>query len=101
MTYTPLTVTGDNSGTTIQPNGTVYAKTPNDPIINGTSFVVITSKDLYVTPYNISLVNDFVVAGPAVGGPPSTVFWKLSADTLSIFGIFRSTRRHRCLHGLF
>lgn len=78
-----MTVTGENSGTTIQPNGTVYAETPNDPIVNGTSFVVITSKDLYVTPYNISLMNDFVVAGPAVGVPPSTVLLELSADTLS------------------
>jgi hypothetical protein len=65
-TYTPLTVTGANAGTTVQPNGTVFEQTPLDPIINGTTFVVIVSEMLPVTPYNLSLINDYVVAGPAI-----------------------------------
>lgn len=65
-TYTPLTLTSDNTGTTIQPNGTVFPETPDDPLVNGTSFVVIVDKDLYVTSYNLSLINAHVVAGPAI-----------------------------------
>jgi hypothetical protein len=66
VTYTPLSLTSDNTGTTIQPNGTVFPETPDDPIVNGTSFVVIVDKDLFVTPYNLSLIVPNVVAGPAI-----------------------------------
>jgi hypothetical protein len=36
------------------------------PIVNGTVFVMLVDTDLFVTPYNMSLLNDHVVAGPAV-----------------------------------
>lgn len=36
------------------------------PIVNGTIFVMLVDKDLFVTPYNMSLLNEHVVAGPAV-----------------------------------
>ena len=36
------------------------------PIVNGTMFVMLVDTDLFVTPYNMSLLNDHVVAGPAV-----------------------------------
>jgi Ferritin-like domain len=62
-TYTPLTLTGSNAGYTIQPNGSVFA---TDPIVNGTMFVALTSTDLYVTPFNLSMVNPFTFAGPAL-----------------------------------
>jgi len=65
-TYTQLTTTGSNAGYTIQPNGTVFEQTPLDPIVNGSSFVAIVSEMLPVTSYNLSLINDYVVAGPAV-----------------------------------
>ncbi|CED85588.1 hypothetical protein [Phaffia rhodozyma] len=65
-TYTLLTVTGNGTGTTIQPNGTVFDSTPDDAIVNGTSFVTIVSEQLPVTSYNLSLINDYVVAGPSI-----------------------------------
>jgi hypothetical protein len=39
--------------------------TSGDAILNDTNFVAITSKDLFVTPYNISMINPYVVAGPS------------------------------------
>jgi hypothetical protein len=61
VTYTPLNITGNNTATTIQPNGTVFADT-DDSIINGTMFLALTATDLYVTPFNLSLLNDYIVA---------------------------------------
>ena len=60
-TYTPLNVTGNNTGYTFQPGGVVFNST-DDGIVNGTMFVALTSEDLYVTPYNLSLLNDYILA---------------------------------------
>ncbi|KAL8957989.1 MAG: hypothetical protein Q9183_005927, partial [Haloplaca sp. 2 TL-2023] len=59
LTYSPLTVTGNNSGYTYQPEGFVY---DNQGIINGTMAVMLTDLDLYVTPFNTSLLNPHIVA---------------------------------------
>lgn len=63
VTYSPLTMNGTRSGTTTQPNVETYA---GDPAINGTMFIAVTDEDLFVTPFNISMVNDHIVAGPAL-----------------------------------
>lgn len=62
-TYVPLQNISGNSGVAIQPNTSTFA---GDPTINGTSFIAITSDDVYVTPYNLSNINPFVYAGPAL-----------------------------------
>ncbi|KAJ9608923.1 hypothetical protein H2200_006694 [Cladophialophora chaetospira] len=62
-TYVPLMNISGNMGTVVQPNGTVFT---HDPAINGTSFIAITSQNPYVTPFNLSLVNPYVYAGPAL-----------------------------------
>ena len=59
LTYSPLTVTGEREGYTYQPEGYVYG---TDGIINGTMAVLITDLDLYVTPFNTSMLNPHVVA---------------------------------------
>lgn len=61
VTYTPLEVTGDGKGVTYQPGGNVFEDIYN-PIVNDTMFVGITDTDLYVTPYNLSLLNDHIYA---------------------------------------
>jgi hypothetical protein len=57
--YSPLTTTGNNTGYTYQPEGFVYG---NDGIINGTMAVLLTDLDLFVTPFNASMINPHVVA---------------------------------------
>jgi hypothetical protein len=59
LTYTPLTVTGENEGYTYQPAGEVYE---GDPAVNGTMFVALTDSDLFLTPFNLSMINPHVVA---------------------------------------
>ena len=59
LTYTPLTVTGQNSGYTYQPAGEVYV---GDPAVNGTMFVALTDTDISLTPFNLSMINPHVVA---------------------------------------
>jgi len=34
----------------------------DDSIVNGTMFIALTDTDLYVTPYNLSLLNDHIFA---------------------------------------
>jgi len=58
-TYSALTLTGNNTGYTYQPNASVYQ---GDALINDTMFVALTDMDLYVTPFNLSMVNPHVVA---------------------------------------
>lgn len=58
-TYTPLTLTSNSSGYSYQPNATVYA---GDPLVNDTMHVALTDIDLYVTPFNLSMVNPHVIA---------------------------------------
>ncbi|KAI0130403.1 ferritin-like domain-containing protein [Xylariales sp. AK1849] len=57
VTYTPLNDVTSSSAWTIQPNTSTYE---GDPSINGTMFLVLTDADLYVTPFNISLMNPHV-----------------------------------------
>lgn len=59
LTYSPLTVTGNNTGYTYQPEGFVYG---NDGIINGTMAIMITDDNLYVTPFNTTLLNPHIIA---------------------------------------
>jgi hypothetical protein len=63
VTYSPLMNVTGTSGTTIQPNGTTLG---GAPAINGTVFVTVTDSDLFVTPFNITMLNPHVVAGPAL-----------------------------------
>lgn len=67
ITYTPLEDVDKQARTafTFQPGGTVFGGN-TAPIVNETVFVVLTDTDLYVTPYNLSLINTHVVAGPAL-----------------------------------
>lgn len=59
VTYSPLQDITDNTAWTIQPNTSVYE---GDPAINGTMFLAITDKDLYVTPFNLTMLNPHVAA---------------------------------------
>lgn len=59
LTYTPLTLTGDNAGWAYQPASEVYI---GDPAVNGTMFVALTDSDSYLTPFNLSMINPHVVA---------------------------------------
>jgi hypothetical protein len=59
-TFTP---SGNGTGSCPLPDGYVFG---DDAINNGTLFVMLTSEDTFVTPYNLSLLNDVIVAGPAV-----------------------------------
>lgn len=58
-TYTLLEDVHNNTAYTFQPNTTTFE---GDPMVNGTSFIAITDTDLYVTPYNLSMVNPHVYA---------------------------------------
>ncbi|PGH20068.1 hypothetical protein AJ80_03718 [Polytolypa hystricis UAMH7299] len=55
--------TGTMSGKTIQPDLSTFM---GDPAINGTIFIAITDSNPYLTPFNLSLINPHVVAGPAL-----------------------------------
>ncbi|KAG8411500.1 hypothetical protein J3458_015557 [Metarhizium acridum] len=61
VTYSPLlnVSTKDNTAYTIQPNTSTWA---GDPAINGTMFLALTDVDLYVTPYNLTMINPHVGA---------------------------------------
>lgn len=59
LTYTPLVSTGENTGYTYQPAGEVYE---GDPAVNGTMFIALTDSDLFLTPFNLSMINPHVVA---------------------------------------
>ncbi|KAH3917498.1 hypothetical protein HBI56_108620 [Parastagonospora nodorum] len=59
LTYTPLEITGNNSGFTYQPAGEVYQ---GDPMANDTMFIALTDSDLFLTPFNLSMINPHVVA---------------------------------------
>jgi hypothetical protein len=59
LTYTPLTITGENEGYTYQPAAEVYQ---GDPAANGTMFVALTDSDIFLTPFNLSMINPHVVA---------------------------------------
>jgi hypothetical protein len=59
LTYTPLTVTGESEGFTYQPAGEVYQ---GEGSVNGTMFVALTDSDLFLTPFNLSMINPHVAA---------------------------------------
>lgn len=59
LTYTPLTLTDQNSGYTYQPASEVYQ---GDPAVNGTMCIAITDTDLFLTPFNLSMINPHVRA---------------------------------------
>lgn len=63
VTYSPLANIQGNTGMTIQPDVSTFE---GDPAINGTMFVALVDLDLYVTPFNISMVNPHIAAGPAL-----------------------------------
>ncbi|KAL1966830.1 hypothetical protein VTN77DRAFT_3795 [Rasamsonia byssochlamydoides] len=63
VTYSTLNVINSTHGTTVQPNVETFL---GDPAINGTMFIAITDADPYLTPFNLSLINPHVVAGPAL-----------------------------------
>ncbi|KAI9061769.1 Rds1 protein [Trametes sanguinea] len=64
-TYTDLTITGNNSGSTVQPGGEIFGN-GTFSTINGTIFVMVTDANPYVTPFNLTMLNQHVVAGPAM-----------------------------------
>ncbi|KAL4080342.1 ferritin-like domain-containing protein [Scleroderma yunnanense] len=64
-TYTPLYNINNNYASAKQPDGRVFGDS-SAPIFNDTMFVVLTDDNPYVSPYNLSLVNPHVVAGPAI-----------------------------------
>jgi hypothetical protein len=82
VTYTPLRVMNGNStgssnstgsgNSTSQSGGRGYTTQPGletyqgDPAINGTLFIAITDDNPFLTPFNLSLINPHVVAGPAI-----------------------------------
>ncbi|KAH7400828.1 ferritin-like domain-containing protein [Phaeosphaeria sp. MPI-PUGE-AT-0046c] len=59
LTYTPLEITGNNTGFTYQPAGEVYQ---GDPMANDTMFIALTDADIFLTPFNLSMINPHVVA---------------------------------------
>jgi hypothetical protein len=59
LTYTPLTTTGANEGYTFQPAGEVYV---GEGAVNDTMFLALTDSDLFLTPFNLSMINPHVVA---------------------------------------
>lgn len=74
VTYTDLFVDNSTSsdpaanstgsrGYTNQPNLETYQ---GDPAINGTIFIAITDSDPALSPFNLSLINPHVIAGPAL-----------------------------------
>jgi hypothetical protein len=66
VTYSPLLgATGGNvsTGQTEQPDLATFA---GDPAINGTVFIALTDSNPFLTPFNLSLINSHVVAGPAL-----------------------------------
>ncbi|KAK1226432.1 hypothetical protein PQX77_010593 [Marasmius sp. AFHP31] len=65
VTYSPLTNVSGNSGSTIQPAGRIFGG-DTAPLINGTSFVLITDADPFITVANVSMLNSHIVAGPAI-----------------------------------
>ncbi|KAJ3040736.1 hypothetical protein HDV00_010492 [Rhizophlyctis rosea] len=78
LTYTPLELNDDGySGFTYQPDGTVFPPRGGKvngtefgkqavAVVNSTMFIAVTDDNPYLTPFNLSLINPHVVAGPAV-----------------------------------
>ncbi|EKM54235.1 uncharacterized protein PHACADRAFT_162619 [Phanerochaete carnosa HHB-10118-sp] len=65
ITYTPLDNVTNSSATTTQLGGNIYGNDTANAV-NGTIFVLITDNNPFVTPFNLSLLDEHVVAGPAL-----------------------------------
>ena len=65
LTYSPLYDVTSTSAKVKVPGGNVLP-VGGKGIINGTMFVSLTSQDPYLTPANLSLINSYTVAGPAL-----------------------------------
>jgi hypothetical protein len=72
VTYSPLIISNASAGdassgvsreTTIQPNVATFE---GDPAINRIMFIALTDTDIFLTPFNLSMINPHVVAGPAL-----------------------------------
>ncbi|KAJ5690187.1 Protein rds1 [Penicillium macrosclerotiorum] len=64
VTYTSLGPSHNGTyGYTVQPDLDTYE---GDPAVNGTMFIAITDDNPVLTPFNLSLINPHVVAGPAI-----------------------------------
>lgn len=64
VTYSPLSVSNNSTtGKTIQPNVETYE---GNPAVNGTMFIAVTDADIELSPFNLSMINPHVVAGPAL-----------------------------------
>ncbi|KAK3384065.1 ferritin-like domain-containing protein [Lasiosphaeria ovina] len=59
VTYSPLMNVSGSTAYTVQPDISVYE---GDPAANGTIFLALTDLDLYVTPFNLSMLNPHVYA---------------------------------------
>ncbi|KAM4055774.1 ferritin-like domain-containing protein [Hirsutella rhossiliensis] len=59
VTYTPLHNVSQGIAYTIQPNTSTFE---GDPAVNGTIFIALTDLDLYVTPFNLTMLNPHVAA---------------------------------------
>ncbi|KAK0616213.1 ferritin-like domain-containing protein [Immersiella caudata] len=57
VTYTPLQDVQSNTAWAVQPDMSTYA---GDPAVNGTMYLLLTDEDLYVTPFNLSMLNPHV-----------------------------------------
>ncbi|CAE6361943.1 unnamed protein product [Rhizoctonia solani] len=65
VTYTPLENVDGNSGSTKQP-GTLVFPDLGDPQVNDTMFIAIVDQNVHLTPANLSLIDNHIVAGPAM-----------------------------------
>ncbi|QIW94576.1 hypothetical protein AMS68_000094 [Peltaster fructicola] len=60
LTYTDLVATGPNSGYTYQPAAEVYQGGAS--VVNQTTFIALTDSNMFLTPFNLSMINPHVVA---------------------------------------
>jgi hypothetical protein len=66
-TYVPLYdigFNGTNTAKAVQPNQYLFSEL--NPLLNGTVYVALVDEDVFVTPHNITFLNDHIVAGPAL-----------------------------------
>ncbi|KIJ51443.1 hypothetical protein M422DRAFT_74299 [Sphaerobolus stellatus SS14] len=66
VTYTPLHNVSGSTAITHQPDRIVEYAGTNNPIINGTIFVMLTDANPVITPFNVSMLDAHIVAGPSV-----------------------------------
>ncbi|GAA94388.1 uncharacterized protein L969DRAFT_96473 [Mixia osmundae IAM 14324] len=66
VTWVEINKTSTYAGTVIQPGGGVFNLLPSDTAVNGTMFIVLASDNPHLTPANLSLINNYITAGPAL-----------------------------------